>query len=116
MEIEQIRYISLPVDTVRRALIERLLNTLPYPNHWVPGVIYEPDNPAFEPYTRLGLADYVLEQPNRIKGVFGNWIASSKAIEDIRHGDSITVVLEDDFVCTSNFFETALKMIESFDR
>lgn len=116
MEIKQIRYISLPIDTFRRKLIERLLEWIPYPSQWVPGVVYEPDNPAFEPYTRFGLAEYVLDQPNRIRGVLGNWIASSKAIEDVVHCDSITVVLEDDFVCTASFFDTALKMIERFER
>lgn len=116
MDIKQIRYISLPDESLRRGLLERLLARLPYPNRLVPGVIYDPDDPRFEPYTRGGIIDYLAGQPDRFRGVVGLWIANSKALEDIVDRDGVTVVLEDDFVCKPTFFETARDMLSKFDR
>jgi len=89
---------------------------LPYPSRLVPGVIYDSDNPEFEPYTRGGLNQYLLDYPQRKNGVVGLWIANSKAIEDVVDRDGVTVVLEDDFVCKSSFFDTAREMLGRFDR
>jgi hypothetical protein len=117
MDIKHIRYISLPDDSLRRRLIERLLRKLPFPSRLVPGVVYDPGNPQeFARYTRGGITDYLSTQPNRIRGVVGLWIANSKAIEDVVDEDGITVVLEDDFVCKSSFFDTAREMVEKFAR
>jgi hypothetical protein len=116
MDIKQIRYISLPADSLRRKLIERLLAMLPYPSRLVPGVVYDPHNPEFEPYTRGGITEYLTIHAHRKSGVVGLWIANSKAIEEVDECDGITVVLEDDFVCKSSFFDTALEMVEGFDR
>jgi hypothetical protein len=116
MDIKQIRYISLPDESLRRRLLERLLIRVPYPSRLVPGVVYDPANPDFEPYTRRGIAEYVTAHPGRVKGVVGLWIANSRAIEDIVERDGVTVVLEDDFVCTSSFFDTARDMLARFDR
>lgn len=116
MDIKQVRYISLMDDSLRRRLLERLLKKLPYPNRLVPGVVYDPDNAEFEPYVLGGIAPYLSVQPNRFRGVLGLWIANSKAMEDVGDRDGITVVLEDDFVCKSNFFDTACRMVRKFDR
>lgn len=116
MDIKQVRYISLPADSLRRRMIERLLGMLPYPNRLIPGVIYDPDNPEFEPYTRGGINQYLSVHSHRKSGVVGLWIANSKAIEDVVDREGITVVLEDDFVCKSSFFDTAREMLDKFDR
>jgi hypothetical protein len=47
--------------------------------------------------------------------VVGCWIAHSRALESITERQGITVVVEDDFICTDDFFDRALKMINSFD-
>lgn len=116
MDIRQIRYISLPDDSLRMRLLQRLLDMLPYPARLVPGVVYDAANPDYEPYIRGGMAPYLSLQPNRVRGVVGLWIANSKAIEDITEREGITVVVEDDFVCKASFFDTALEMLARFDR
>jgi hypothetical protein len=83
----------------------------------VPGVVYDPAKPEYAPYIRGGINEYYLTtRPDRCPGVVGLWIANSRAIEDVTDRDGITVVLEDDFVCTARFFERARDMVSKFDR
>lgn len=115
-DITGIRYISMPRDRHRRTLLRKILVTLPYESRMVPGVEYDPRNPEFEGYTAAGVADYLQSSPKRVKGVVGTWIAHSRALEDVKHREGITVVLEDDFVCRPGFFAEALRMVNRFDQ
>lgn len=100
----------------KRFFIRLLLKKFPYKIRWVPGVVYQPENNEFDKYLTKGLEDYLIEKPiSRIKGVIGCWIAHSKALEDISQEEGITVVLEDDFICTPTFFQVALDIINKFN-
>jgi GR25 family glycosyltransferase involved in LPS biosynthesis len=106
----------MPADRVRRALLKRLLRTLPYENRLVPGVAYAPHEPSLAKYITGGIQDYVLENPQRMRGVVGLWISHSMALESVDADEGVTVILEDDFVCTPDFFEVAIKMVNEFER
>jgi GR25 family glycosyltransferase involved in LPS biosynthesis len=62
--------------------------------------------------------EYLKKEENkcRYKGVIGCWIAHSRILEPIKERVGITVILEDDFVCKKDFFENALRMVNSFDK
>lgn len=117
MDIRGIRYINLPADTLRRALLTRLLRSFPYEYRLVPAVAYDPAEPKLEKYLAAGIEPYVtMEPPPRMRGIIGLWISHSMALESIDQEDGITIILEDDFVCKPDFFDVALKMVNDFGR
>ena len=106
----------MPGDRFRRALLLRILRTLPYESRMIPGVAYDAANPEFNGYTAKGIADYLKTSQSRDRGVEGTWIAHSRALEEVEDREGFTVVLEDDFVCRRDFFAEALRRVNAFDR
>ncbi|MCF2487519.1 glycosyltransferase family 25 protein [Dyadobacter sp. CY347] len=115
-QITSIHYINLLSNAKRRVLIKNLLSQFPYDLTHIQGVIFDNSNPKFKKYLNAGVEAYVQNHVHQ-KGIIGCWIAHTHALEVIpvdRIG--ITVVLEDDFVCASNFFLFALEQINRFKR
>lgn len=101
----------------RRLFMKLLLRSSGHKVFRCPGVRYDAKNNAHNRYMKNGLhssPDYVVK--DRLEGIIGCWIAHSHALEDVCEQSGITVVLEDDFVCQSNFFENALRMVNTFER
>lgn len=117
MEITSIRYINMDKNWHRKLFMTLLLRSLPFKNFRYSGVRFDFKNNAYDKYLKYGFDPHLeLINKDRITGVIGCWIAHSIVLEDVTEQNGITVVLEDDFVCRSHFFEKALSMVNSFNR
>jgi GR25 family glycosyltransferase involved in LPS biosynthesis len=112
--ITSIRYINLAKNWHRNLFIKLLLRGLPFPVLRYDGVIFKGNEEQYSSYVKHGIFNLLGKE--RQPGVAGCWIAHSKVIEDVTDTEGITVVLEDDFVCKADFFETALEMIRTFSQ
>lgn len=113
MKITSIIYINLKKNWHRRLFIKSLLASSTYKVSRCEGVKYNYES-RYDYYVNKGVAPYL--SMDRANGVIGCWIAHSHALEMITVEDGVTVIIEDDFICQMNFFETALKMINNFDQ
>lgn len=113
MKITNIKYINLKKNSGRNKYMRRLLNLFAYNYQRIPGVLVTPDAIGLQKYLTKGI------DPNlgslRSNGVVGCWIAHCRALESIHDSEGITVILEDDFACTEDFFDSALAQIGEFN-
>ena len=123
MDITSIRYINMDKNWHRRLFIESLLLYMPYKVIRCPGVEFSRKNDRYAKYLTHGINDYIemegklnADMRGRLEGVVGCWIAHTQALEAVMEETGITVILEDDFICHSQFFRSAIKMINTFDR
>ncbi|MDO6435737.1 hypothetical protein Q4E93_34300 [Flavitalea sp. BT771] len=101
----------------RNLFIRLLLRAVPYKVVRFPGVSFDKSDHEFDKYLKHDVRPDLKEKnKDRYKGVVGCWIAHSRVLEPIKERKGVTVVLEDDFVCRRNFFNDALKMVNTFDR
>jgi len=101
----------------RKLFMKLLLRSMPYKVFRSPGIIFNSHNKSYDKYLKLGIRLYLKStDSDRASGAIGCWIAHSKVLEEVTEQNGITVVLEDDFICRSKFFENALKMVNAFDR
>lgn len=114
LKITSIRYINLKQNWHRRMMIKPLLKNLSFPIIRSPGVVFNFNDLGFQKYLTHGVEEYLVGTKEE-KGVIGCWIAHLKTLESISERSGITVILEDDFVCTDNFFSKAIKMVNDFD-
>lgn len=114
-QITNIRYITIKKNWHRNFVIAAMSRNFPVTPEMVPGIIYDEKSKDHSKYITNGI--YKGIESERTKGVIGCWIAHSKAIETISTTEGITVVLEDDFICTKSFFADAQRIINniSFD-
>jgi len=117
MDITSIRYINMARNWDRSLFMRLLLKSVPYKVVRCPGVRFDASNNKYDKYLKYDVsANLKGEDKHRCNGVIGCWIAHSRALESIKEREGVTVILEDDFVCKNNFFDDALKMLNSFDK
>lgn len=115
--IQEIFYINLERNKLKRYLLENLLDRFSLPYRRVPGVICNID----EIQQTHSMASYLSTvDPSRLRGVTGCWLAHHNALSLIdKTRPGFTLILEDDFTCDDGFFEKLLKKVallsEPFD-
>ncbi|WGL17554.1 hypothetical protein PVT68_04495 [Microbulbifer bruguierae] len=81
------------------------------------GVEYDQEYGDHIVHDTVDLEDYLQrENVQRQNGVIGCWLAHTRAIENTRADDGLTVVLEDDFMFRKDFFRKSIDMIINFKR
>lgn len=118
MNITSIRYINMDKNRRRKWLLKSLLGAVPNKILRFPGVKFDARDPAYQKYLLYGFHPSLdpVKDRSRVEGIAGCWIAHSHVLEGVSEQTGITVVLEDDFVCRSDFFENALRMVNAFNR
>lgn len=97
--------------------MKHLLKRMSFEFERIPGVKYDQNCTDQSKYLINGVEPYLLNRSrSRMMGVIGCWIAHTNALQKIKETDGITVVLEDDFVCGSDFFTLAQKKISEFKK
>lgn len=117
MNIIEIIYINLWTNFIRRRHITKLFRFQSLPCRRMAGVYYSEGRKKFDKYLKTGVDDYLKADKNgRINGAISCWIAHAKVLESITSKTGLTLVVEDDFSCQSNFLDVALGIVNSFDR
>jgi GR25 family glycosyltransferase involved in LPS biosynthesis len=115
IDITGIKYINLNRNWHRHLFLKLHLMPFRYPKQKIKGVIIRPDDHEMQEHLQHGVHYSVQLDTTKGQGLAGCWIAHSHALQAIENNIGITAILEDDFICTKDFFSSALRLIKELN-
>ncbi|WP_018275061.1 hypothetical protein WKI13_11190 [Teredinibacter turnerae] len=115
IDVKSIRYISMPNNIGRRALLRLLLMRIPLKQTWVKGVNYQANSIEHQRTTERGVREYVEDLGESARaGIVGCWIAHNNALKSIKDKSGFTLVIEDDLIFRNDFIAAIKNTLRNY--